>query len=254
MSVGPNEDLVKVLLTKLRSKAWFWLFRQTELKRGLGHAREVAIESVVMKGDELEVRMKPTFPSTLEGRAMGVLMRLSEGGNLSVTTHCENCGRPYCWHSAALLGWLSDLESEKTVRESVEKVEWEAPVEAVLPTEPKQGEARPVGHPVIELRDVEMRPVLLLKRVEAQVKELSRKNLKTSVKMIQVGVAVPTLKYAGCEERFLLVTSRLVGHFEFTRDDGRRVRLVRDPLRERSLLTEMRMIVTSSPCLAYSRR
>ena len=50
MSVGPDEDLVKVLLTKLRSKAWFWLFRQTELKRGLGHAREVTIESAVMKG------------------------------------------------------------------------------------------------------------------------------------------------------------------------------------------------------------
>ncbi len=242
MSDGLDEDWVQVLLTKLRSKAWYWLFRQGELKRGLGHVREVTIESAVMKGNELEVRMVPSSPSTLEGRAMGVLMRVSESGNLSVTTVCENCGRPYCWHSAALLGWLSDSESVKKVREFVEKVELEGTEEAVVSTEQKPVEVKAVGHPVIELRDVEMRPVLLLKRVEAQVKELSRKNLKTSVKMIQVGVAVPMLKYEGCEERFFLATSRTVGHYEFTREDGRRVRLVRDFHRERSLLTEIRML------------
>lgn len=242
MSDGSDEDLVKVLLTKLRSKAWYWLFRQGELTRGLGHVRQVKIESAWMKGDELEVRMEPTFSSAFEGRAMGVLLRMSESGNLSVTTICENCGRPYCWHSSALLGWLSDSGSMDEVLGRVDRSEREVSFEAGMPPEQKQVEVRAAGQPFIELRDVEMRPVLLLKRVEAQVKELSRKNLKTSLKVIQVGVSVPMLKYGGCEERFFLATSRLVGHYEFTREDGRRVRLVRDYHRERSLLTELRML------------
>lgn len=242
MTEPDREKIIQTLLVKLRSKSWYWLYRQADLKRGLEQVRQVSLETATITGQDLEVLMQPTFPSSFKERAMGVVLRMTDAGNLSITTICENCGRTHCWHSAALLAHLSENAVEVKVAELVQEAAERMPEEASEVVVKKDSVPKPVALPVLEMRNVEMQPVMLLKRIEAQVKELSRKTLKMSSKTVHLGVAVPMLTYEGCGERFYLATNRLVGHYEFTREDGRRVRLFRDFYRERSLLTEMRML------------
>lgn len=237
-----REERIKALLAKLRSKAWFWLYRQADLKRGLDQGKHVILQSAVVTGQELEVQMEPSFAGIHAENVTAVVLRMTDVGNLAITTICEQCGVSHCWHSAALLSFLGGAEVEEVVVRLAEKAALAANEEGPSELKRKDGPQRVASLPVLELRDVEMQPVLLLKRVEAQVKELSRKNLKMTTRTVHLGVALPMLTYEGCGERFYLATTRLVGHYEFTREDGQRVRLFRDFYRERSLLTELRMM------------
>jgi hypothetical protein len=242
MTAEGRKQLIQTLLAKLRSKSWYWLYRQADLKRGLEQTRQVRLESASLTGHDLEVLMKTVSASASAGRSMGVVLRMTDAGNLSITTICESCGRTHCWHSAALLACLSENPAGATVMELVEEAKERMPLEESVIAVKKETMLKAAALPLIEMRDVEMQPVMLLKRIEAQVKELSRKTLKMTSKTVHLGVAVPMLTYEGCGERFYLATNRLVSHYEFTREDGRRVRLFRDFYRERSLLTEMRML------------
>lgn len=262
MADPETQELVKRILAKVRTKAWYWLFRQQDLTRGMSDSKRVALAAVRLNGlNEVEVVAEPNLPGTYEGRDIAVILRWTENGTLSISTACGSCGRPHCQHSAAVLAFLTALPDEKLI---LQLLDWDAQVKAKALAEEAATPGRmvveklppgsplrqanletqmpPSLQPIIEIRDAEMQPVLVMKRLAMRELALGSKNFKVNARDIEVGVGIPMLRYEGCDHAFLLASSRLVSHYEFKREDGRRVRLFRDYYRERSLLTEIRMM------------
>ncbi len=229
------------LLRGLHSRAWFWLFRQAELQRGLNAARQVTLSQACWPAPaELEVRAQPAPEDAFESRETAVFLRLTENGSLSVTTACGRCGRPYCWHGAAVLGRLLETDAGRAVsavlRPAAEDEATAGPLPARVPvSRPPEAET-----PVL-IEDPSFKPVLLLKRLRGSLQDASVRGPKNRTREVSLGVAVPLIAFADCPDRVGLATSRLISHHEYRDGDGRRVRLRRDTLRERSLLTELRM-------------
>ncbi len=253
-----TQELVGRLLAKLRTKAWYWLFRQQDLTRALGDYKRIKLTAAQLNGtSEVEVRAEPNLPGTYEGRDIAVMLKWTDSGTLSISTACGSCGRPHCSHCGAVLAFLSTLPDEKALVYLLDQhtkaiAAAEGPVgplvvEKLPPgSPPRQADLEtqkpPAVLPLIEIRDVEMQPVLLLKRVVMRELALGSKDFKVNARDVEVGVGIPMLRYEGCDHPFYLASSRLVSHYEFKREDGRRVRLHRDYYRERALLTEVRMM------------
>jgi ERCC4-related helicase len=255
-----TQELVTQVLSKLRTKAWYWLFRQQDLKLGISNAKRVVLAAARISGErELEVRAEPNLPGTFEGRDIAVILKWTDAGSLSISTTCGSCGRPHCGHSAALLSFLTEQTQAQTLFGFVERDEQAKKVEAAEEAGPRMvvdklpagtplnqaglATVRPASaQPMIEIRDAEMQPVLLLKRLTMRELAFGTSQFKVNARDIEVGVGIPMLRYEGCDNPFYLASSRLVSHFEFKREDGRRVRLYRDYYRERALLTEVRMM------------
>ncbi len=246
MTESKAADPLSRLLGKLRERAWFWLFSQEQIGRGLRHASSVAVAEACWTGrEELEVWVEPNLPGALENRQIAVQLRLVEGGGLTVTSACGNCGRPHCWHAAALLGRLSGEGGESLLRAALARAPvWEEeggePPGRFVPSAGAVRTAEIVDSP-IWIDEPTARPVLLLRRLPGRYRQASAKGGKSAGNEVRLSVAVPMLAYEGCPDRFYLATTRLVSHHEFKDAEGRRVRLRRNPHRERSLLTELRM-------------
>lgn len=249
MAESGAPDRLSRLLGKLRERAWFWLFSQEQIGRGMRHASSAAVAEARWTGrEELEVRAEPSLPGALENRVIAVQLRLSESGGLTVTSACGNCGRPHCWHAAALLGRLSGEGAESLLRavlaRAPEHAEEEADEDAprfAPPTPPGPAREPKAEVALLWIEEAEMRPVLLLRRLSGRFQQADARAGKSAARETQLSVALPMLAYEGCPDRFYLATTRLVSYHEFQDAEGRRVRLRRDPLRERSLLTELRM-------------
>lgn len=244
----PDQDVAARLLTKLRARAWYWLFRQGELQRGMGHSSSVVLAEARWTGPaELEVRAAPTLPGAYENREIAAQLRLGDTGNLTVTTGCGNCGRAHCWHGAALLSRLMEPDAEALLRKkfkgaaAADDAETAAKPPVFKSPPPGSQPAKPEEPPPLLIEEPKLQPVLLLRRLQGTLRELSARSLKTNTRAVSIGVATPMLAYEGCPDRFYLATTRLVSHHEFRDHDGRRVKLKRDMYRERSLLTEIRM-------------
>lgn len=246
MTEEESREHMDRLLVQLRARAWYWLYRQSDLQRGLAHVSGATVERASWMGPgELEVQAASNLPGQYENRVTAVHLRLTATGSLSLTTVCGSCGRPHCWHTAALLARLIEPDamrvlSKVTRTAPVEGGEW--PDEAVN----KAGmESRPPPPLVIDaprvIESAGMHPVLELRRVKGMLAGASAKRGKSRTRQTAVGVAVPRLVYEGCPVRFNLAASRLSTHYEFRDEEGRRVLLRRDLFRERSLLTLLRM-------------
>ncbi len=233
------------ILAQLRARAWYWLYRQSDLQRGLAHISSVSVERAGWSSPgELEVQAASNLPGTYENRVTAVHLRLTATGSLSLTTECGSCGRPHCWHTAALLARLMEPDAARVLV----KVTQAAPArsEQAQLSEKTGGFTAAKSPPTTApdppriIESARMQPVLELRRVKGDLATATKRG-KTRRRQTAVGVAIPRLVYEGCTARFYLAASRLTTHHEFNDEEGRRVLLRRELYRERSLLTELRM-------------
>ena len=241
MSREAAHPLVEEILRKLRARAWFWLFRQSVLSRGQDFADEVRLLSARALGSsEIEVGAEGGWHGA-GGRVITVHLRMTEGGNLSLTTACGECGQPHCWHSAALLGHLLQPDVGERLTELLRRAPVEPEPVGPLPQVVKPA-SPPEAAPFRLQEQILPEPILLLRRIRGEiVEDPPTLRGKPRRRKVALGVAVPMVRYEGCPERFYLVNSRLMGHHDYVDATGQKVRLRRDPFRERRLLTEVRM-------------
>ncbi len=218
------------LWTQIRRKTWMWLFQRRQIENAarlvkvfteiravtLAGAREVEIAGAAGRGemthDEPRVRL-----------------RLTDNGDLHVTTTCSCFAGSFCDHAAALLTLLGEPPVQSLVK---------------VMAEPGRGTLAEAGGVALgraenELRAAteQARPFLHLRRVEVERPTGRVVKGQPVFEPASIGVASVSIEYEGCSQRLVLpARGPLV---RWTAEDGAAWRLTRNLQFERLLLADV---------------
>ena len=219
------------LWAQVRSKSWLWLFRRQQIESGgrmLKHG-DVGLAGVhVCEANEIEI-IAGVGAGLFNTASVTVHLRLRENGSLALTSHCTCVQGSLCEHAAAVMLMLDVEEGRRRIEDMAKVHERASPA----PVEESHSS-------VVEKTDEppgEARAVLILRRIDVQVPQITAKRSIGGWEQRSVAIAVPCAEYEGCPTRFEMLV-RSPAH-EWKDEDGERHLVVRNLRSERLLLTDL---------------
>lgn len=176
-----------------------WLFKRQdiELAAKWQKAHTQVARAIIVSSSEVEIlgevgRNNQTYQETR------LRLRLTENGDLHLTTECTCHSRSLCDHAAALM-MVFELESERLLIEKIARPGLATVGEdGISGTAMGEEKTHPIDNSQLHLR-------LHLRRISIERSHLKagRSSLLTS--SLSVGVAEPLVRYEGCEQSFQML-------------------------------------------------
>ncbi|MBK8092294.1 MAG: DEAD/DEAH box helicase [Verrucomicrobiaceae bacterium] len=221
----------------MRSKSWLWLFRRQQIEEGgkmLKHG-DVGLSGVhVCAADELEI-IAGVGAGLFNTASVTVHLRLRPDGTLALTSHCTCVQGTLCQHAAALMLML-DVEEGRRRIEGLARVQEKASPE---PGEDEEDDSE--LHPQDEDDDEglpgEPQPVLVVRRIEVEVPQVTAKRGIGGWLTRSIAIAQPYVEYEGCPRRFEALI-RSPAH-QWKDESGQQRVVLRNLRSERLLLSDL---------------
>jgi hypothetical protein len=218
------------LWTQVRSKSWLWLFRRQQIEDGgrlLKHG-DVGLAGVhVCSESEVEI-IAGVGAGLFNTASVTVHLRLREDGSLAMTSHCTCVQGTLCQHAAALMLMMEIEEGRQRIERMARTHEKASPMPHNEVAEPEISNELPPAEP---------RPVLVVRRIAAQVPQITAKRGIGGWVPRSIAIAQPFAEYEGCPRRFEMLV-RSPAH-QWTDEEGVKHTVVRNLRSERLLLTDL---------------
>ncbi|MBL9129782.1 MAG: hypothetical protein JNG86_01190, partial [Verrucomicrobiaceae bacterium] len=218
------------LWAQVRSKSWLWLFRRQQIDEGgrlLKHG-DIGLAGVhVCSESELEI-IAGVGTGLFNTASVTVHLRLREDASLAMTSHCTCVQGSLCPHAAAVMLML-DIEEGRQRIEKMARVQ-----EKASPSPQSESVELEIKE---ELPPSEPKPVLVVRRIAAQVPQITAKRGIGGWVPRSIAIAQPFAEYDGCPRRFEMLV-RSPAH-QWTDEDGTKHTVVRNLRSERLLLTDL---------------
>jgi|688.fasta_scaffold17364_6 ERCC4-related helicase len=218
------------LWAQVRSKSWLWLFRRQQIDEGgrlLKHG-DIGLAGVhVCSDSELEI-IAGVVTGLFNTASVTAHLRLREDGSMAMTSHCTCVQGSLCPHAAAVMLML-DIEEGRQRIEKMARVQ-----EKASPSPHSESVALEIKE---ELPPSEPKPVLVVRRIAAQMPQITEKRGIGGWVHRSIAIAQPFAEYEGCPRRFELLV-RSPAH-QWTNEDGTKHTVVRNLRSERLLLTDL---------------
>ena len=254
----PDDFPFSKIWSKLRQKAWFWLYRRDIVLVGQNLAKEMTLTKARATGpNELEVTAQSLHPAPYT-QVASLLLRLTDQASVNIVGHCSCKDAPHCRHTAAILFYLSTesgaAQCEHRVKTSPSSPNEEEdaspftlpPNPAHPPTigQPQQGlpiptppRPIPTAPRVDTPSDDEIIPMLRLRRVECQRIRRNHLGEQPTGEVKSVVLAEPLIRYESCPQVFSMVNRTPI--YRWQDATGQKRTLVRNTRAERLILMDL---------------
>jgi superfamily II DNA or RNA helicase len=219
------------LWSQVRRKSWMWLFKRQQIEAAARWTKlHTQVKTVTLiNAQELELA-GAVGRSDLTYEEPHLRLRLSNNGDMQLTTECTCHAGALCEHAAALM-LICDIQAS---RERIERM--------ARPGLGTVGENAPGGiaagaDDAEPLANDSPRPHLRLRRITVERPQVKIGRSQLAQVPISIGIAELFISYEGCEQRFPL-PGRSTGA-RWKDGDGRTWALTRNSRTERLFLTDL---------------
>ena len=227
----PDSFPFSQLWSQVRRKSWMWLFKRQQIEAAAkwvkSHARVKSV--TLVNAQELELAGS-VGRSELTHEEPRLRLRLSESGDLHLTTECTCHAGSLCEHAAALMMLCEDDRQRQAMEGMAQRGQGQ--VSQGAPGGMAEGEDT-----AVQVDNDHPQPVVRLRRLIIERPQVKMGRTQVSHVQVSIGVAEPVVAYAGCPQLFPMLGRQ--NGARWTGEDGRTYALTRNVRMERLLLADL---------------